>query len=81
MTFEEWLKTATKRDGSPLSEKTVKHYADGFRITSKEMLDTLPLDIKHRDEMISDMNERLYLMYDTIDEIQTKLIMLNNFVT
>lgn len=31
--------------------------------------------------MISDMNERLYLMYDTIDEIQTKLIMLNNFVT
>ena len=38
MTFEDWLKTATKRDGSPLSERTVKHYADGFRITSKEMM-------------------------------------------
>ena len=37
MTFEDWLSTATKMDGSPLSARTVKHYADGFRITSKEM--------------------------------------------
>lgn len=39
MTFEEWLNTATKRDGTPLAKRTVKHYADGFRITSKEMLE------------------------------------------
>ena len=37
MTFEAWLKTATKRDGSPLAKRTIKHYADGFRITYKEM--------------------------------------------
>ena len=39
MTFEEWLNTATKRDESPLAKTTIKHYADGFRITSKEMFE------------------------------------------
>ena len=44
MTFEEWLNTATKRDGSPLAKRTIKHYADGFRITSKEMLELNVID-------------------------------------
>ena len=38
MDFKEWLKTATKRDGSLLSARTVDHYFDGFKIISEEML-------------------------------------------
>lgn len=38
MTFIEWLETATKRDGTPLSDRTVKRYSDGFRIVSQDML-------------------------------------------
>lgn len=38
MTFLEWLGTATKANGDPLSQRTIEHYYSGFEITSKEML-------------------------------------------
>ncbi len=38
MRFEEWLKSATKRDGSLLSFSTVKHYVDGLKVVSTDML-------------------------------------------
>lgn len=64
MTFEEWLRTATKRDGSLLSASTVKHYLDGFKITSKEMYNN-----KIIDKRLEDMN-----MYEL--ELAISLIMI-----
>jgi hypothetical protein len=39
MTFLDWLKTATKASGEPLSENTIQRYYSGFKITSQEMLE------------------------------------------
>ena len=80
VTFAEAIKDkiATKIDTSKIEEE-INEYRASLKVTLQNKnrlaheIDTLPLDIKHRDEMISDMNERLYLMYDTIDEIQTKI--------
>ena len=40
MTFKEWLKTATKKCGSLLSENSVNHYLSGFETVSREMFDS-----------------------------------------
>ena len=36
-------------------------------------IDNLPIDSKHYDEMYSDLNTRLYKMYDVISEIQDRI--------
>ena len=36
-------------------------------------IDNMPLDMKHRDKMLTDMNNRLYSLYDTIDKIEEKI--------
>lgn len=38
MTFIEWLETATKKDGSKLSKRTIEHYYSGFKIYQKKCL-------------------------------------------
>lgn len=38
MTFKDWLEKATKKNGDPLSPATVKHYLDGLKSTSLDML-------------------------------------------
>lgn len=71
-------KISTKIDTAKIEEE-IEGYRASLKLTMQNKnrleheIDTLPLDIKHRDEMISDMNSRLYSMYDTIDEIQTKI--------
>ncbi len=40
MTFIEWLETATKKDESKLSKRTVERYSSGLRIISKEMVES-----------------------------------------
>ena len=71
-------KISTKIDTAKIEEE-IEGYRASLKLTMQNKnrleheIDTLPLDIKHRDEMISDMNSRLYSMYDTIDKIQTKI--------
>ena len=71
-------KISIKIDTAKIEEE-IEGYRASLKLTMQNKnrleheIDTLPLDIKHRDEMISDMNSRLYSMYDTIDEIQTKI--------
>ncbi|MGM9969046.1 MAG: recombinase family protein [Anaeroplasma sp.] len=36
-------------------------------------IDNMPLNVKHREEKIKDKNDRLDSIYDTIDELQTKI--------
>lgn len=38
MEFEDFLKTCTKKDGSPLSERSIKHYDSGLKVISKDMM-------------------------------------------
>lgn len=38
MTFIDFLMTSTKRDGSPLRQRTVEHYSSGLKAISDDMM-------------------------------------------
>ena len=46
MTFKEWLKTATKKDGSLLSKSSINHYLSGFETVSREMFNAKVINKK-----------------------------------
>lgn len=63
MTFKEWLSTATKKDGTPLSLRTIEHYADGLSIVSKEMLEYNVIQKKIEDMELYELDLAIALIF------------------
>ena len=53
-------------------QKQLKLTLDNKRRLENE-IDSMPFDVKHRERKIADMNDRLYSLYDVIDEIESKI--------
>lgn len=71
-------KISNKTDTAEV-EKELANYQNNLKevMQNKNRLeheiDTLPLEVKYREQMIRDMNSRLYGMYDIIAQIQDKI--------
>ena len=76
---EEIKKKLSNKTDTTIIEKELTNYQNNLKevLQNKNRLeheiDNLPLTIRHRDQMITDMNTRLYGMYDIIAEIQDKI--------
>lgn len=63
MSFEEWLRTTTKANGAPLSQKTIEHYVGGLRTISKEMLQSNVISKKIEDMELYELDLTIAIIF------------------
>lgn len=63
MTFEDWLKTVTKKDGKSYEPKSIDNYVRGLKIISKEMLEANVINKKLEDMELYELDLAIALIF------------------
>ena len=63
MLFSDYLKTCTKKDGTPLSARTIEHYASGLKTVSEDMLHEKVIEKPLQDMELFELDLAIALIY------------------